>query len=350
MLLCSGLPKPDWLQLLQKLGDSVFQAKVVRYCFALTEITGFIGAGFDFSPKSPQIRALSEELFEARQLLGYSHDSQIVPIGVGFITTKGESSDFIANVLPVILKHRVAAVWLFAPSKRQCHASIIPALKQAGLEWGLKVFVQVGSVQSAREAVEDGADILVVQGIDAGGHQWAQGASLVSLLPETVDMLAAEFQGSHVQILGAGGIVDGRGVAAALVLGANGVVMGSRFVVTVECPASENTKYVMISTKDGGQSTVKSSIFDDIRETAIWPEVYDGRAIISDSYTDYLSGVKEAENIAKYKAAQKAGDVSREIVWAGSGVGLITSIVPASDVVKNSQEQARSILEELQKF
>jgi nitronate monooxygenase len=146
--------------------------------------------------------------------------------------------------VPVISEHRVAAVWLFAPAKLTCHAEIIPALKAAGQSWGLKVFVQVGSVQSAKEAVEDGADVLVVQGTDAGGHQWAHGASLMSLLPEVIDMLAEEFQGSHVQVIAGGGIMDGRGIAAALVLGrscflfyrrlltlmkgASGVVMGTR--------------------------------------------------------------------------------------------------------------------------
>lgn len=81
------------------------------------------------------------------------------------------------------------------------------------------MFVQVGSVEAARQATKDGADVLVVQGVDAGGHQWAKGASLVTLLPEVVDMLAAEFKGNEVQVLAAGGVMDGRGVAAALVLG-----------------------------------------------------------------------------------------------------------------------------------
>jgi nitronate monooxygenase len=59
----------------------------------------------------------------------------------------------------------------------------------------------------------------VVQGTDAGGHQWAKTASLITLLPEVIDMLADEFPGSHVQVIAAGGIMDGRGVAAAMVLG-----------------------------------------------------------------------------------------------------------------------------------
>ena len=119
----------------------------------------------------------------------------------------------------MIATHRPAGVWLFAPPTETIHTELVPALHATGQEWGLKVFVQVGSVEAARQATKDGADVLVVQGVDAGGHQWAKGASLVTLLPEVVDMLAAEFKGNEVQVLAAGGVMDGRGVAAALVLG-----------------------------------------------------------------------------------------------------------------------------------
>lgn len=83
------------------------------------------------------------------------------------------------------------------------------------------MFVQVGTVHAAREAVEDGCDAVVAQGSDAGGHQWAQGASLISLVPEVVNMLRDEFGGKTVSVLAAGGISDGRGLAAGLVLGRN---------------------------------------------------------------------------------------------------------------------------------
>jgi nitronate monooxygenase len=83
----------------------------------------------------------------------------------------------------------------------------------------LKVFVQVGSVKAAREVIEDGADVIVVQSTDAAGHQFAQGASLIALLPEVVDMLRNEFEESQVCVIAAGGIMDGRGIAAAQALG-----------------------------------------------------------------------------------------------------------------------------------
>jgi len=188
-----------------------------HFDFGINNLTGYIGGGFDFSDGSSQIKALSSELSLARSLLKLPNQQTPLPLGIGFITSR--PTNFVGGVIPMLSEHRPAAVWLFAPPNRACHAEIIPALKSAGRAWGLKVFVQIGSVKAAREAVQDGADVLVVQSTDAGGHQWAQGASLMSLLPEVKDTLAHEFKDSHVQVIAAGGIVDGRGVAAALCLG-----------------------------------------------------------------------------------------------------------------------------------
>lgn len=90
---------------------------------------------------------------------------------------------------------------------------------QAKGHWDVKIFVQLGTVQAAGHAMAQGADVLVVQGVDAGGHQWAQGASLMSLLPEVRDLVARSARADEIAILAAGGIVDGRGCAAALGLG-----------------------------------------------------------------------------------------------------------------------------------
>lgn len=178
---------------------------------------GFIGGGYDFSQTSTQITALAHELTRARSLLDLSDSKSTLPIGIGFITFRPEN--FNEAIIPVLSTHRPAAIWLFAPASRDQHAGIIPAIKSAGKSWGLRVFVQVGNVQAAREAVEDGCDILVMQGTDAGGHQWAQGASVMSLIPEVADMLAEEHQDVDIPIVAAGGIMDGRGIAAALALG-----------------------------------------------------------------------------------------------------------------------------------
>ena len=108
---------------------------------------------------------------------------------------------------------------MFGNERRDQHQTLVSQLKAVGREWGLQVIAQVGNVVVAREAVQDGFDMLAVQGTDAGGHQFRQGASLMTVLPDVVDMLESEFPGRRVPILAAGGIMDGRGVAAALALG-----------------------------------------------------------------------------------------------------------------------------------
>lgn len=180
---------------------------------------GFIGGGFDFTIESTQLTKLNDQLEKARAEIG-DISSNILPIGVGFITFK--PSGFVENVIPLLQSHRLAAVWLSFPESDADHLPLIEGIHQARTtsDWDVKIFVQTGTVQAALEAVKQGADVVVVQGSDAGGHQWAQGASLISLLPEVHDTLAETGAASHTAILAAGGIVDGRGCVAALGLGA----------------------------------------------------------------------------------------------------------------------------------
>lgn len=113
----------------------------------------------------------------------------------------------------------MAAIWLSFPKSDNDHQPLIAAIRgaQAKSDWEVKIFVQVGTVQAAKKAMNEGVDVLVVQGTDAGGHQWAQGAGLMSLLPEVRD--AKRAYSGDIAILGAGGIVDGRGCVAGLGLG-----------------------------------------------------------------------------------------------------------------------------------
>lgn len=118
----------------------------------------------------------------------------------------------------MLAEHNPAAVWLFAPDgELKPHAAAIRALKS--LTPPPVVFVQVGNVAAAREAVEDGADVVVAQGVDAGGHQFRKGSGVVALVPEVKDFLDGVVVDREVGLVAAGGIVDGRGAAAALALG-----------------------------------------------------------------------------------------------------------------------------------
>lgn len=130
--------------------------------------------------------------------------------------------------LASIVPYRVSAIWLFGakdPSQLQEWISTF----RDGAPW-VKIFVQVGSPEEARVAVEFGCDAIVVQGgVDAGGHglKEERGSCLV-LVPEVGNLLTAMGKDKDIPVLAAGGIVDGRGVASVLGLGAEGAVMGSR--------------------------------------------------------------------------------------------------------------------------
>ncbi|ROW00846.1 hypothetical protein VMCG_06557 [Cytospora schulzeri] len=312
---------------------------------------GTVPAGFDLTPGSAQLRALDAELQTARALLGLSGLTLTpAPIGVGFITCHESVSRFRETALPILEKYLPQAVWLFAPDpdvaaagSPRAHPGIIEALH----EHGMKVFVQVGTVAAAREAVGDGADIIVAQGVDAGGHQFAAGCGVISLVPEIRAMLDEEFAGRDVALVAAGGISDPGAVVAAIALGADGVVMGTKFIISKESSASEYRRKAILEAKDGGITTIKSTFHDDVLGIGIWPKMYDGRAIITDSYRDHASGVSLEENKAKFEAAKDAGDDSRQVTWSGTGVGLVRDAIPAADIVRNTQAAARQRLQSL---
>ncbi|KAJ5584151.1 uncharacterized protein N7459_003951 [Penicillium hispanicum] len=302
---------------------------------------GFIGGGFDFKPGSTQLERLDDQLGKVRSELGDIPSTQTLPIGVGFITF--QPSGYIENAIPVLEKHRVAAVWLSFPESDADHLPLVEAIHkiQTTSSWSVKIFVQVGTVQAAKEALSQGADVLVVQGSDAGGHQWAQGASLMSLLPEVRDVLVKNGDISRKAILAAGGIVDGRGCVAALGLGADGVVMGTRFIVTSECPAPSHIKQAIISTSDGAISTVKSTRHDVFQSTDVFPRQYDGRAVTGLSWRESEEGISDEEIIRRYQNARENGEDHRRTVWAGASLGIIDKVVSVGELITAIQQEAK---------
>ena len=173
-------------------------------------------------------------LKEAQNMLAAGEGKAMLPVGVGLIMCHATSHETFGDaLLSVLASFRVSSLWLFAPPEGSpVHRGFIDRARKTGGEWGekVRVWVQVGTVAAAREAVRDGADVVVAQGVDAGGHQFASGSGVVALTPEVVDAVAEESQRLRMQVavVAAGGISDGRGVAAALCLGAQGAVMGTR--------------------------------------------------------------------------------------------------------------------------
>jgi nitronate monooxygenase len=202
----------------------------------------------------------------------------------------------------------------------------------------------------AREAKPD---VLVTQGADAGGHGLAKSAGLVSLLPEVRDTLDREGLLDDVAVVGSGGIVDGRGAAAAFALGAEGVVMGTRFLSASETALHPNWRAEVLRTTDGGQGTVKSMLFDELRGPSIWPEGYDGRGLVNASSGDFDRGIGIDEVRRLFAEASQeedggfgAGGKGRAAMWAGTGVGLVTKEQSAAEIVEEVRDGARKALED----
>lgn len=194
----------------------------------LTLEPGFLGCTINISPGSGELDGLRAKLGEVRQLLGpNAPDSDVIPVGIGFLTCHPSVAHFSETILPIVKECRPAAVWLFAPDvELKPHKDIIAALRT--VTPSPAVFVQVGNVEAAREAAKDGADIVVCQGIDAGGHQFRQGTGVVTLVPEVRGMLEREFPDKSIGVFAAGGIADGRGVAAMLALGTSLILLHDR--------------------------------------------------------------------------------------------------------------------------
>jgi nitronate monooxygenase len=294
---------------------------------------------------------LDEQLISTKSFLKggdlkVGHPSTL-PIGVGFLLFAVSLDETIA----VVARHRPAIIWLACPALEEDFETWSKAINQASPD--SQIWIHVASVSVAlRVASTCSPDILIMQGSDAGGHGPFPGAGIVSLVPETRDALDKEGF-SKIGIFAAGGISDGRGVAAALACGADGVVMGTRFLASseVELPVKD-FRDAILETTDGGVSTARSTMFDELTGKSIWPSQYDGRAISGASYKDYNSGVDLVEIQSRYASAVREshkgfGGEMRAAVWAGTGVGLVRDAKTAGEIVKECRDSARLRLEKV---
>ena len=302
---------------------------------------GFIAAGTD-------LVHLNNQLHDATRLLQQSNTLSmtdgVLPVGVGLINW-GVSLDV---ALEALREHIPCAVWFFAPENTKDLRHWTEAIRKFS-KGKTKVWVQVGTVAGAIECARlCSPDVLVVQGSDAGGHGLVQGAGVISLFPEVADALEGEgFR--DISLVAAGGIAEGRGVAACLSLGAEGVVMGTRFLASPEATIAKGYQDDVLRSKDGGISTVRTSLYDQLRRTTGWPARFNARAIINESFRDSSEGKTFDEIDRLYKESLRKGDDGwgeggRLAAYAGSAVGLVTHIMPAKEIVLLVREQARMIL------
>lgn len=318
----------------------------------LLAATVTLAGGFGLVGTKTDMSITRRQLNIAKETLAAHHASTgVLNVGVGFLpfALKLESA------LEVVKEFKPAVVWLFAAKEFEDYAVWAKAVREASPK--SQIWVQAGSVTSALQIAEQTKpDALCLQGADAGGHGFEKGAGIVSLLPEAADALdATGFK--DLPLLASGGIMDGRGVAAALSLGAAGVVMGTRFLASKEALVHPNVQASILEARDGGQVTTRSKLFDQLRGPNIWPEAYDGRSLVIKSHKEYVEGVSLEEIQKKHTEALKEEDLGwktglegRAAIWAGSGVGLVSEVEGATTVVESVRDDAKKILGKIAKI
>ena len=213
----------------------------------------------------------------------------------------------------------------------------LPLIKAAGIP----AICQVQSLAQARQVLQQGADIIVAQGAEAGGHG-ARRATL-PLVPAVVDMVVAS--GRDVPVVAAGGIADGRGLAAALMLGAAGVLMGTRFHAAEESLVAPEAKRRIVASS--GDDTLRSKIFD-IAMGDRWPQEYTSRAL-ANRFSETWRGreavlAADPAAIAGYAKARAAGEFDTATVNAGEAIDLIRAVEPAGEIVARVVAEAEAAL------
>ena len=202
---------------------------------------------------------------------------------------------------------------------------------------GAKVMHMAGEVPEALRAAEAGADVLVAQGTEAGGHVgWMASLPLLPIMAKAV---------APLPVLCAGGIADGRGLAAALALGAEGVLLGTRFMATPEAPIHANFKRAIV--ESDGHDTVLTEI-PDLASQRVWPGAM-SRAK-RNKFIERWAGREwalrqDAGDVGKQAAvARAAGDVDNASISYGQDAGLIESIKSVKEVVQDIVAEAEGLI------
>jgi len=272
---------------------------------------GLIGGGYG---DGPWLGRAFEEAGNAR-------------IGCGFITWSLAKQPALLD--QALARGPVAVMLSFGDPR-----PFAPAIREAGAT----LICQVQTVAQAREAMEAGAGVIVAQGTEAGGH--GQSLPLTTLLPLVVEACP------DVPVVAAGGIADGRGLAAAMMYGAEGVLMGTRFYAAEEAEIDARAKARVVAAGPG--ETVRSIVFDIARRN-VWPAPYTGRVLRNATTERWLGREEEmrenAEAVAAdYAAARARGDFDVAAVIVGEAAALIADIPPAGAIVERVVAEAEAAI------
>jgi nitronate monooxygenase len=249
------------------------------------------------------------------------------PFGVGFVTSSPDTP----ALMEIALEYRVPVI-------AHAFADASPYI-QVAAEAGIKSMVQVQTVAQAVAAANAGADVIAAQGMEAGGHTGMANATL-PLVPAVIDAVG------DVPVVAAGGIADGRGLAAVLMLGAEGAWMGTRFVACLESTTNEWSKQQIV--QGGMDDFILTRVYDIVREAPFPQDV--GERILRNDFTATWHGredevsERKAELRAQLQAAATTGDTRVTRVLAGNTAGLVHDIEPAGDIVRRIVAEAEAIL------
>ncbi|MCM6774754.1 nitronate monooxygenase [Nocardia sp. CDC159] len=255
-----------------------------------------------------------------------ARESTVEPWGIGFLTWAIDA-DAVAFALE------------FAPAAIMLSFGDPQPFARRVLDSGAKLILQVTDLEEAHRALDAGADIIVAQGSDAGGHCGENGMGTLSFVPAVVDLAGS------TPVLAAGGIADGRGLAAALTLGASGVLIGTRFQATPEALVSADLRAALL---DASGADTECNRTLDIARGAPWPHRYPARTLRNE-FLDRWRGRDEelrsdATALREYRDALERGDLTAAPVWAGQSVGLVTAIDSARDLVATIAAEAEQAL------
>lgn len=252
-------------------------------------------------------------------------------VGVGFITWSLRRSP---SLLTDVLKHRPAAVMLSFGDPRP----FVEEIRRAGA----RLICQCQNIDHVWDAVDVGADIVVAQGAEAGGHGALRGT--LSFVPEVADFLAEHAPATH--LLAAGGIGDGRGLAAAIMLGADGVLVGTRLWASREALVAERHHRAILEAT--GDDTIRTTTPDIARQIP-WPRGFTAR-VRRNAFTlrwhgreDELEKTVAVEG-PKYRQAFAAGDPDHAGVWFGEAAGMVRKIDGAGEIVGRMAGEAEALL------
>jgi nitronate monooxygenase len=252
-------------------------------------------------------------------------------IGCGLITWALRDKP---EALEQVLAHKPRAVFLSFDDP----APYVDAIRAAGAT----LVCQVQTLADARRAADCGADVLVAQGAAAGGH--GEVRTTMTLVPEVADWLASHHP--DTLLLAAGGVVDGRGLAAVLMLGADGAVVGSRFWASQESLAHPNMVAEAVSAT--GDASMRSRVSDVARGLG-WPARYSARVLENEFTRRWhrdLDGLRAAaaREGPRWTAAWKAGDVTTANVFVGEATGMIHDVRPAAELLDTMVREATALL------